>query len=1444
MSEGTNHSTGLEIAVIGMAGRFPGATSIGEYWSNLVAGKETLSALDDDHLREQGVEESVLYDSNYVKVGGLLSDSDHFDAGFFEFSPREAEILDPQQRLFLECAWEALETAGYDSNRYPHPIGVFGGAGMNGYLLNLYSNPNIRTSTSPYELYVGNDKDFLTTRVSYKLNLRGPSMSIQTACSSSLVAVHTACQALISGECDMALAGGVAVSKQIGYRVQEGGIYSPDGHCRPFDAKANGTVGGNGVGLVVLKRLDDALADGDSIDAVIKGSAVTNDGAHKVSYTAPQVDSQATVIRNALAIAEVDAGTITYIEAHGTGTLMGDPIELAALTQAFRTHTDRRQFCALGSVKSNIGHLDAAAGIAGLIKTILALKHQQIPASMHFENPNPAIDFESSPFVVNARLTDWSALALPRRAGVSSFGIGGTNVHVILEEAPKESERPLIELPVILPLSAKSGSALQEKISQLAEHLQDEQAARLEDVAHTLQEGRRAFAHRTHVVASSVAQAIYRLSASPKCLQAAENPSLVLLFPGQGNQRPNVEESWTNIDPAFKESYDLCQGEIARLHSREGGNVESECLALFSREYALAKLALSWGLKPTGLLGHSFGEVVAACVAGVFDLETAVRFVSLRGKLMDATAPGAMLVAQLTAEAASSYVGESISLAAHNAPKWVSFSGAPAAIDALQARLKNDGVGSRGLEANRAFHSPSMDSVADSVTEMLFSMTLKEPNIPFISGVSGEWISNEDAIDPEYWGHQLRQPVRFSTGVETVRKLPNVVFLELGPSVILANLVAEHGEAHTIAFETKACAGKLWEAGLAIDWSSTRSGSVIPKRIPLPTYPFERSRYWVCPDTSFKQVGPSAEVQAIDDWFYYPTWKRSISVANPLVPAERQRWLVFLGEGSMGESLSEEIEQSGQDVFRVKTGDGFESTGFRKFAVIPSNPESLAALFQDLGQRETLPHQVVLFWPHPQDLQKLLKELAEHVPGEIQISVIIDSALDVIGSEPSSNDPQAAMRGLCLVAGQEYPQLGCRLVDIDTSTSATLLWNELRAKSPPMTIAYRGGLRWEYDYAPLALAEGRSLTDRTAIRDGEAYVVIGDLSSELGKTWADALLSLPNTSLSLINTNPDADFGLVGVRPWITAVDGADQVALKEAFQAATEANGVPHGVFVCSPTTNEKSAGPLTLLTQDHWHYNQTTKVSLIKAIADVIEQVSPAFVCVQSSMSAVLGGIGLGAYAAANAQLDRVIARLGNVSSVTWMSIDWDRISDGGADTLGGDELALTPQQAWEATQRLVDHGISGIFVVSPTSLQPRLSQWVRSSPSGIGDQSGTSHSRPELLNDYTAARNDVERTIVEIWEEMLGIQGIGVDDNFFALGGHSLLAIQIIGRLREAFPVEIELRHLVTDNPTPATIARVIEPELPQPDQLDEMANLLEEIQSLSPEEARDQLRESSS
>ncbi|MEL7313642.1 MAG: beta-ketoacyl synthase N-terminal-like domain-containing protein, partial [Cyanobacteria bacterium J06559_3] len=487
----SEQATGLEIAIIGMAGRFPGARSVAAFWDLLREGREAIAQLNDETLRQQGVDEALLSDPQYVKAGGVLTDVDQFDASFFGFSPREAELLDPQQRLFLEYAWNALETAGYDTEAYDGIIGVYGGAGMNGYLLNLYANAHIRESASPYELFLASDKDFLTTRVSYKLNLQGPSLDIQTACSSSLVAVHTACQSLLSGECDMALAGGVAVSKQVGYRAQEGGIYSPDGHCRAFDAQAQGTVGGNGVGIVVLKRLEDALRDGDTIDAVIKGSAVNNDGALKVSYTAPRIDSQAAVIRAAQVMAEVEPDTLSYIETHGTGTAIGDPIEIAALTQAFRQQTDRQGFCAIGSVKTNIGHLDAAAGIASLIKTVLALKHQQIPASLHFQQPNPQIDFEHSPFYVNTALTGWPAQDSPRRAGVSSFGIGGTNVHVILEEGRRQKaegrgsgeqgtgnrEQPitnneqLITNNELLVLSAKTEAALEAATVNLGAYL-------------------------------------------------------------------------------------------------------------------------------------------------------------------------------------------------------------------------------------------------------------------------------------------------------------------------------------------------------------------------------------------------------------------------------------------------------------------------------------------------------------------------------------------------------------------------------------------------------------------------------------------------------------------------------------------------------------------------------------------------------------------------------------------------------------------------------------------------------------------------------------------------------------------------------------------------------------------------------------------------------------
>jgi len=1501
MSNISTNTTGFEIAVIGMSGRFPGASSVQQLWEGLVAGQELLAQLDDKYLLEQGVSEADLRDPSYIKVGGVLEKADHFDAAFFGFSPREAELLDPQQRQFLECAWSALETAGYDANRYPNPIGIFGGAGMNGYLLNLYSNPDVRNSASPYELFVGNDKDFLATRVAFKLNLRGPSISVQTACSSSLVAVHLACQSLLGGECDMALAGGVAISRQRGYRAQQGNIYALDGHCRAFDAKASGTVGGNGVGVVVLKRLEDAIRDGDTIDAVIKGSAVTNDGADKVSYTAPQVDSQAAAIHNALTMAEVSADSISYVEAHGTGTQLGDPIEVAALTQAFRQHTDRRQFCPLGSIKTNIGHLDAAAGIASFIKTVLCLKHRQIPPSLHFEVANPQIDFESSPFSINAELSPWDCDTSPRRAGVSSFGIGGTNAHVILEEHTSgsvNSNTPRPTSPQIIALSAKSSSALKKQTEQLTSLLQEDTSQEdasidLSAVAYTLQEGRCNFLHRTAVVAGSASEAMKRLADDPGITQAVENPSLIFLLPGQGSGHAGLAEAYSE-EPAFQTAYQACQKYIAadRTHSPQA--VESECLELFSLQYSLAQLLQAYGVTPTGLLGHSLGEIVAACIAGVFALPDALRLVSLRGQLMDAAPAGAMTVASLLPSQAYDYLDDQLAIAAMNASQLVTLTGPLQQMEQLEMRLKADRVAYKRLPVTRAFHSAMMEPVSAKILAEVAKLNLRPPAIPFISCVSGDWITTSDATDPAYWGRQTRSTVQFARGAETVSQLAEPLFLELSTGNNLASLVSGWKQSFEDTTQDDSrirceeprhsfleLIAKLWSAGVKVDWSATRPADLQTRRIPLPTYPFERERYWIEPG-KFEQhttLAPASAEAAttIDNWFYYPAWKRIIPVTSSSQPTDRQRWLLFTNDSCFSDDLAQLIEQSGQDVFRVRQGDEFEQAGFRQFTVSPDEPASYQQLFAELDSRDALPSQIVFLWSAPlpaesrdQSLRaphQLVEQLASLVQTvaqlsrEIQLSIITLAALEVFGTEPIDWQ-QAALQGLNLVIPQEYPQLGCRLIDLQLSAdsapqNARQLWQELQTSNFEKTIAYRNGRRWQLEYSPVRL-EATS-HNQLATQQKGTFFVVGDLSSEIGKAWAMALLQEPAAKLVVINTNPEVSEQLLTFLKnspthdnvaELLSVDSSDQ--LVEVLQEAQSVFGAPTGLFVCSPTTNEQSAAPLALLKQQNWDYNYQSKIAALEKVAEFVAEASPRFVCVQSSMSAVLGGIGFGAYAATNHQIDGLVSLQNRRQLSRWVSIHWDRVDSGqevshaGENQVGvvEEDVVLSADEVWEATGRILQLETSGQYTVSRTPLAGRITKWVRVSPYETGDRTGgirKSHARPNLNNEYVQPTTKVQQTIVSIWEEMLGIEGIGIHDNFFALGGHSLLAIQVIGRLREALPVEIELRHLVSDDPTPARIAELLEAELPQPEQLDAMSELVAEIETMSSAEVRAQLEE---
>ena len=874
---------GSEIAIIGIAGRFPQAKNLEKFWENLQNGIESISFFTNEELLSSGTDSAILNDPKFVKARAVLENVELFDASFFGFNPREAEITDPQHRIFLECAYVALEDAGYDSQTYKGSIGVYAGSSLSTYLLNVYLNQNIINSIDYHQLAIAGDKDYLTTRVSYKLNLTGPSYTVQTACSTSLVAVHLACQSLLNGECDMGLAGGVSISSsgKAGYFYKEGGIGSPDGHCRAFDAKAQGTVSGEGVGIVVLKRLEDALADGDSIHAVIKGSAINNDGSFKVSYTAPRIDSQAKVIRTAQVVAEVEPETITYIEAHGTGTSLGDPIEIAALTQAFRASTEKKGFCAIGSVKTNIGHLDAAAGVTGLIKTVLALKHKQIPPSLHFEEPNPQIDFANSPFYVNTRLSEWKTNGTLRRAGVSSFGIGGTNAHIILEEAPPIETSSTSSPWQLLLLSAKTTTALEAATTNLVNHLQQYSNLKLADVAHTLSVGRRAFNHRRMVVCQDVKDAVKLLSSldPQRVFTHYQQPStcpIVFMFSGQGTQYVNMGKELYQSEPTFTLAVDNCC-ELLKPHldfdlrhllypdeaqkEKAAEQLKQTFVAqpaLFTIEYALAQLWMTWGVSPEAMIGHSIGEYVAATLSGVFSLEDALVLVANRGRLMQQLPSGEMLSVQLTEQEVQPLLARELSLAASNGPTYCVVSGSTEAIERLHQKLQEKGVGCRQLLTSHAFHSQMMEPILNPFSDLLQKVTLNPPKIPFVSNVSGTWITTAEATDPKYWAKHLRQTVRFSEGITELLKTPERILLEVGPGKTLSTFALTHynlepvvltsirhpQEQHSDVAFLHNTLGRLWLFGVKVDWSDFYANER-RHHIPLPTYPFERQPYWI-----------------------------------------------------------------------------------------------------------------------------------------------------------------------------------------------------------------------------------------------------------------------------------------------------------------------------------------------------------------------------------------------------------------------------------------------------------------------------------------------------------------------------------------------------------------------------------------------------------------------
>ncbi|HEV7402757.1 MAG TPA: MupA/Atu3671 family FMN-dependent luciferase-like monooxygenase [Chthoniobacteraceae bacterium] len=861
------------IAIIGLAGRFPEAPDAGAFWQNLVAGKDCLRRFTDAELAAAGYDPAAVRAlPGYVGVRGVIDRPEWFDRAFFNVPPREAEVMDPQHRVLMEVAWEALEDAGCDPARYDGLIGAFAGMSNNTYYANfVQKRPDLLEAVGIVGAVIANEKDFLATRLAYKLNLRGPALNVQTACSSSLVAVCVACQQLNDHQCDVALAGGVSVTfpQDRGYFYQEGGMTSGDGHCRPFDARANGTVFSSAAGIVILKRLADALADGDQIYTVIKGYALNNDGAQKVSFAAPSVQGHAEVIALAHAVAEVDPATISYVEAHGTATPLGDPIEIEGLTQAFRSGTEARGFCALSSVKGNMGHADAASGITSLIKAALAFKHEQIPPTIQCEEPNPALHLEESPFFLSTELRDWKRGPQPRRAGVSSFGVGGTNAHVVLEDAPAPVATTSRRTAQLLVLSAKTATALERRAAALADHLEADPELSLADVAATLQTGRQTFAQRRFVVAENVPQAIERLRKPERASRedARGETPVAFLFPGQGSQYAKMGAQLYATEPAFREAFDRCTAvldpllgvSLRAVIDGEGDLRETRFTqpAIFAIGYALAQYWLSLGVQPGALVGHSVGEFVAATVAGVFSLEDAARVVAERARLIQDLPRGAMLAVRLgETEVQALIEGHGVDLAAINSPRLCVVSGPFGEIEKIEAKCLAQEITTRRLETSHAFHSSMVDPVVEPLAALLRTVPLHAPALPILSTVTGEWLTEAEATDPAYWSRHARATVRFCPAAARLLEHAQYAVLECGPGLGLSQLArqqpartAQHDFVHSLedgAGETEStltALGRLWAAGVPIDWARVQDGE--PRwRVSLPTYPFERQRYF------------------------------------------------------------------------------------------------------------------------------------------------------------------------------------------------------------------------------------------------------------------------------------------------------------------------------------------------------------------------------------------------------------------------------------------------------------------------------------------------------------------------------------------------------------------------------------------------------------------------
>ena len=1367
-----------DIAIIGLTGRFPGAASIEQFWQNLRDGVEAVTFFSEEELLASGIDAELVRKPTYVKARPILSGAEFFDAAFFGYSPREAELLDPQHRIFLECCWEALERAGYDPARYTGRIGVFGGTNVSSYLHALLQQPQVvasmRELVNDYQLSIGMDKDSLTTAVSYKLNLKGPSLAVQTFCSTSLVAVHLACQSLLNGEADMALAGGVSIRVPIkqGYLYQEGGQESPDGHCRAFDAQAGGCTFGDGAGVVVLKRLSDALEDGDLIFAVIKGSAINNDGSLKVSYSAPSVAGQAEAVIQALERSEVPAERIGYVEAHGSATALGDPIEVAALTRAYQKQTERVGYCVLGSVKTNVGHLDRAAGVTGLIKAVLALSHELIPPTLHFQQPHPAIDFEHSPFYVNNTALPWPRSTLPRYAGVNSLGMGGTNVHLIVEEAPESRPSDAGREWQLLVLSARTEAALQQVTENMHTYLLAHPETPLADIAYTLQVGRQRFAHRRALLCRTHSEALLALEkSSPGQLlshyETRIDRPVAFLFPGTGELAPGAVRELYLQEKVFQMEVDRCCTLLKPLLGKdlrallcaepaakapESAQIDLQTLlrpqsassppgaerlrqtelaqpAAFVVEYALARLLMQWGLHPRALLGYSIGEYVAACLAGVLTLEDALLLVARRAQLIQNLPVGAMLAVSLAEQALQPYLADSeLSLAAINAPEMCVLAGSPEAIARVESALLMQGVAAQRIPVMHAFHSHLLQPIQAELIRLVSTFKLSPPAIPYLSNVSGTWITPEQALDPSYWARQTCQTIRFASALEhLLQDTTTCALLEVGPGQALCSFARQHpacsAEQMQHIFPTLPAAhehasevcflyttlGKLWLSGVAIDWEGYYAGER-RQRVLLPTYPFERQRYWIdgpasSPANSIEQVieREASHRASLEDWFYLPSWKRAPTRSSVLQPAlAAQSWLILAHASGPGAQFAAQLAQRGYKTVVILPGANFSQIDESTYTARYAARDDYEAILKALRARRQLPQHIVHTWtiePAPElaacqergfySLLALAQALDSLGLNTCQLTVVSSGLYDVTGAE-ALTPANALLTGPCKVLPQEYPKLRCRLIDLaspaESAEAGAQIFDEVCSGLEEPVVALRGSRRWVPLFERHALPEKK--VGETPFRPGGVYLITGGLGG-IGLALAKYLAEQCQARLVLVgrSTLPArhqwAEFleqerehaelarrirqvralEDLGAEVLLVQADVQDPAQISAAVTRTLATFGTLHGVFHAAGVP---AHGLISRKTPEMVEQVFAPKVYGTLALAQALEGLTLDFLVLFSSLCSITGGgPGQMDYCSASAFLDAFAqsqaTRHGMTVAIDWGEWQWNAWEEG---------------------------------------------------------------------------------------------------------------------------------------------------------------------------------------